>query len=89
MSVLYLHLRKGRPIRDSLEQLSLRYLHMKGGRPGVLDAVFETYLAEAEPRGLSFLDWVLGPAYDPAEIQASYAARMKRGWLADGLLRRE
>jgi protein tyrosine/serine phosphatase len=89
MGVLYLHFRKGRPIRAALEQLSLRYLHLKSGRPGVLDAVFEAYLADAEPKGITFLDWVQSPAYDPAEIQARYARRMKRSWLVDGLLRRE
>lgn len=89
MSVLYLHFRKGRPIREAIDQLSLRYLHMKSGRPGVLDAVFATYLDEVEPTGTSFLDWVESPAYDPAAIQQAYAARMTRGWLTEGLLRRE
>jgi protein tyrosine/serine phosphatase len=89
MSVLYLHFRKGLPIADAIQQLSLRYLHLKSGRPGVLDAVFVRYLQEAAPQGVSFLDWVQSPAYDPAEIQAAYARRMKRSWLADGLLRRE
>jgi protein tyrosine/serine phosphatase len=89
MSVLYLNFRKGRPIGEAIEQLGLRYLHMKSGRPGVLDAVFARYLAEAEPRGVGFLDWVRSPAYDPAAIETAYARRMKRSWLADGLLRRE
>jgi protein tyrosine/serine phosphatase len=89
MSVLYLHFRKGRPIAEALEQLSLRYLHLKSGRPGVLDAVFEAYLEAAEAKGISFLDWVLSPAYEPAEIQARYARRMKRVWLTERLLRRE
>ena len=89
MSVLYLHFRKGRPIREALEQLSLRYLHLKSGKPGVLDAVFATWLDEVEPLGISFLDWVKSPAYDPAAIQAAYARRMKRGWLTERLLRRE
>jgi protein tyrosine/serine phosphatase len=89
MSVLYLHFRKGRRIAEALEQLSLRYLHLKSGRPGVLDAVFTRYLEDAEPRGISFLEWIESPAYDPAAIQQEYALRMKRSWLADGLLRRE
>jgi protein tyrosine/serine phosphatase len=89
MAVLYLHLRKGRPIGEALEQLSLRYLHLKSGRPGVLDAVFERYLQEAEPRGLSFLEWVESPDYDAAAIQTAYAARMRRGWLTERVLRRE
>jgi len=89
MSVLYLHFRKGQPIADALRQLSLRYLHLKSGRPGVLDAVFARYLEQAEPKGLSFSDWVQSGAYDPAEIQADYERGMKRAWLAGGLLRRE
>ena len=89
MAVLYLHFRQGRPIGEAIEQLSLRYLHLKSGRPGVLDAVFATYLKDIEPAGTSFLDWVRSPAYDPAAIQAAYAARMRRGWLTEGLLRRE
>jgi protein tyrosine/serine phosphatase len=89
MAVLYLHFRRGRPIRDAIEQLSLRYLHLKSGRPGVLDAVFATYLEAVEPKGISFLEWVESPDYDPAEIQKAYAARMRRGWLTEGVLRRE
>jgi protein tyrosine/serine phosphatase len=89
MSVLYLHFRKGRPIAEALEQLSLRYLHLKSGRPGVLDAVFARYLEEAQPLGLSFADWVESPAYDPKAIQAEHAKQMKRSWLTEGLLRRE
>lgn len=89
MSVLYLHFRQGRPIAEALDQLSLRYLHLKSGRPGVLDAVFARYLETAEPAGISFLEWVESPAYDPAAIQAAYAGRLKRGWLTEGLLKRE
>ncbi|MFN7263380.1 MAG: fused DSP-PTPase phosphatase/NAD kinase-like protein, partial [Phenylobacterium sp.] len=46
MSVLYLHFRKGVPIREALAQLSLKYLHVKAGKTGVLDYTFERYLAE-------------------------------------------
>ena len=89
MSVLYLHFRKGRSIEDAVAQLGLRYGHLKSGRPGVLDYVFARYLKDAAPKGLSFLQWVESPAYDPAALQADYRKVMKRGLLADGLLRRE
>src|SRR6185503_10431006 len=49
MSVLYMHFRKGLPIREALAQLSLKYLHIKQGKTGVLDYVFERYLREGEP----------------------------------------
>ncbi len=89
MSVLYLHLRQGRTIRDAMAQLSLRYLHLKTGRTGILDYTLECYLAEGEPAGLGLLDWVCDPAYDPAAIKAAYATRRKRPSLADLLLGRE
>ena len=36
---------------------------------GVLDFAFERYLEEAEPKGISFEDWVKSPAYDPPAIR--------------------
>ncbi|WP_304192090.1 sulfur transferase domain-containing protein, partial [Phenylobacterium aquaticum] len=70
MSVFYMHFRKGLPIREALEQLSLKYLHVKQGKTGVLDYTFERYLAEGEPAGQTFLEWVDSPAYDEAAIKA-------------------
>src|SRR3954470_3817272 len=37
MSVFYMHFRKGRTIREALDQLHLRYLHVRAGKTGVLD----------------------------------------------------
>lgn len=89
MGVFYKHFREGRPIREAMEQLHPRYLHVKAGLTGVLDYVFERYLAEAEPAGLSFVEWVESPAYDPVAIKADF----KAGWwgtnLTEKLLRRE
>ena len=89
MSVFYMHFRKGRTIREALDQLHLRYLHIRAGKTGVLDYTFERYLAEGEPAGLSFLDWVDSPAYDPAGIKADFRARMWGSVLTERLLRRE
>ena len=89
MSVFYMHFRRGLPIRDALDQLSLRYLHVKAGKTGVLDYTFARYLAEGEPAGLSFLDWVESPAYDPAAIKADFRSAMWGRLLTEGLLRRE
>lgn len=89
MGVLYKHFRQGLPIRDAVEQLSPKYLHAKAGLTGVLDYIFERYLAEAEPSGLTFEDWVRSPAYDPVRIKADFRA----GWwgtiLTERLLKRE
>jgi protein tyrosine/serine phosphatase len=89
MSVFYLHFRKGLPIREALEQLSLKYLHVKHGKTGVLDYTFERYLAEGEPKGQTFIEWVDSPAYDEAAIKADFRSNMWGRLLTEGLLKRE
>jgi protein tyrosine/serine phosphatase len=89
MSVLYMHFRKGKTIREALDQLHLRYLHVKQGKTGVLDYTFERYLEEGEPAGLSFVDWVQSPMYDPPGMKAAFRAQMWGSLLTDGLLKRE
>ncbi len=89
MSVLYAHFHLGQPLRQALGQLSLRTLHVRQGETGVLDHVFERYLEEAEPRGLSLVDWVQGPDYDPARLRAEFKARRLGSLLTERLLRRE
>ncbi len=89
MAVFYRHFRQGRPIAEAVTELSPRYLHVKAGLTGVLDYIFERYLAEGEPRGLSFLEWVESPAYDPARIKAEFRAGWWGTLLSERLLRRE
>lgn len=89
MSVLYCHFRLGQPIRQAARQLSPLYLHAKAGKTGVLDYIFERYLAEAEPRGISFLDWTQSSDYDPAKIKADFKAQWWGSLFTEGLLRRE
>jgi protein tyrosine/serine phosphatase len=89
MGVFYKHFRQRRPIREAIEQLSPRYLHVRAGLTGVLDYIFDRYLREGEPAGLSFVDWVQSPAYDPAAIKAEFRAAWWGTVLTDRLLRRE
>jgi protein tyrosine/serine phosphatase len=89
MSVFYKHFRQGVPIREALEQLSLKYLHVRHGNTGVLDYTFERYLAEGEPKGQSFLEWVQSEAYDEAGIKADFRSRMWGRLLTDGVVKRE
>ena len=89
MSVLYAHFRLGQPIRQALDQLSPRYLHVRHGLTGVLDYIFERYLTEAEPQGLSFVDWVQSDAYDPVTIKADFKASWWGTLLTERLFRRE
>jgi protein tyrosine/serine phosphatase len=89
MSVLYCHFRLGQPIRKAVEQLSPRYLHVKQGKTGVLDYVFERYLEDVEPTGVSFLEWVQSDAYDPAGMKAAFRAQWWGTLLTERLARRE
>ena len=89
MSVFYMHFRQGKTISEALDQLHLRYLHVKQGKTGVLDYTFERYLAEGEPAGLSFLEWVKSPAYDPVGLKAEFRAGAWGTLVTERLLRRE
>ena len=89
MSVLYMHFRKGRTIREAMDQLHLRYLHVRQGKTGVLDYTFERYLQQGEPAGMSFLEWVESPMYDPAGMKADFRAQMWGSLVTERLLKRE
>lgn len=89
MSVFYMHFRQGKPIREAMKELSLRYLHVKQGKTGVLDYVFERYLEEGEPKGQSFVEWVESDAYDPVAMKADFRAQWIGTLLTEKLLRRE
>ena len=62
---------------------------MRQGKTGVLDYTFERYLEEGEPAGMSFLEWVQSPMYDPAGMKAKFRAQMLGSLLTERLLRRE
>lgn len=88
MAVLYAHFKMGLPIRDAMEQLSLKYLHVKQGKTGMLDFFFETYLEETKQSGKSFLDWV-NQDYDQKRVKASFHSQWWANILVDRILRRE
>jgi hypothetical protein len=55
----------------------------------VLDYTLEKYLKEVEPTGVSFLEWVDSPAYDPKAIRAEFKAQWWGTLLTEKLLKRE
>ena len=90
MSVLYAHYRLGLPIREAMaNELSFRTLHVKQGKTGVIDYAFELYLRDGEPRGVSLIEWMRRPQYDPKAIKAEFQAGMWGSLLTEKLLRRE
>jgi protein tyrosine/serine phosphatase len=87
MAVLYAHFRLGQPIRQAVGQLSLRYGHFRQGETGVLDYVFERYLAEAE--GEDLIAWMSRPGYDRETVKSEFTARWWGTLLTERLLRRQ
>jgi hypothetical protein len=55
----------------------------------VLDYLFEKYMREAEPLGVSYEDWVRSPAYDAVAITKEHRAQWWGKRLMDRILRRE
>ena len=89
MSVLYAHFRLGQPVAEALAQLSLRHGHFRQGNTGVLDHVFDRYLAETRDTGMSLIEWMSRPDYDHKAIKAEFRAKGWGAFLTDRLLRRE
>jgi protein tyrosine/serine phosphatase len=88
MSALYLHARCGVPIEDARRQLSLRYGHIRQADTGVLNHVFEAYLADAEKHPMPFFDWV-ATVYDPAEVAKRLHSRRWANRIVDKIFHRE
>lgn len=88
MSVLLLHLHHGVPIIEAKKQLSLRYGHFRSADTGVLDYVFDRYLADNEKSPIAFWDWV-ETVYDADEVNRSFRAKGWANRLVNGILDRE
>ncbi len=87
-AALYLVLHEGRPVREAMAQLHPRYGHFRFAKTGILDAFFERYLAEGEPRGLGFVEWV-ETVYDPKALAAEFKAGFWSDLVVDRIIRRE
>jgi len=88
MSVLALHVHHGVPIEQARKQLSLRFGHVRHADTGVLDYVFDRYLADNAASPIAFWDWI-ETVYDPAEINRTFRANGWANRLVNGVLRRE
>jgi protein tyrosine/serine phosphatase len=88
MSVLYLIFHEGRPVEEARRALSLRYGHIRQAETGILDAVFDSYLAHNKVAPIGFLDWV-DNHYDPALLTRHFRARGWGKFVVNGILRRE
>jgi protein tyrosine/serine phosphatase len=88
MSALYLHTRQNVPIEDARRQLSLRYGHIRQADTGILDHVFDAYLAHAAKTPIAFYDWI-ETVYDPADITRQLHSSRWANRIVDKVFRRE
>lgn len=88
LSALYLLVVEGVSVREARKQLSARFLHFSASRTGILDALFEAYLAAHPDETVPFLDWV-AKDYDPAVLTQDFRHRPFWDFLERSLLRRE
>lgn len=88
MSALYLILRENRPVSEAAGQLSWKFGHIRQGKTGILDALFQTYLADQPDEAMPFVEWI-DTRYDPDEITAAFKAGTLATFLTDTVLQRE
>jgi protein tyrosine/serine phosphatase len=88
MSALYLILHEGVSVSEARKQLSIRFGHIRQGKTGILDALFDTYLADQPDEEMEFLDWAR-TRYDPKAITNAFKAGTMGTLLTETLLRRE
>lgn len=88
MSVLYRHFKQGWPIAKAMQELSLKYGHIRQADTGILDAVFERYLAETQEFPMDFMEWV-ETGYDPEEITQEFKSSGMANRFVDLVLQRE
>lgn len=89
MAVLYRHFHLGEPIAEARRELGKRTMHHREGMTGVLDHVFDVYERDIAASGVSFADWIDGPAYDPRALKADFKASWWGTLLTERLLKRE
>lgn len=88
MSTLYMIFKAGVPVQEASRQLGLSYGHIKQADTGVLDLVFESYLAHNSHEPISFMDWV-DRHYDSKAIDSAFRAGGFANVLVNKVLRRE
>ena len=88
VAALYLIVHEGRPAREALRQLSLRFGHFRFAKTGILDAFFERFRTEGEAKGMEFLDWV-EHVYDPQALERDFRPSFWSDFMVEKVMRRE
>ena len=87
-AALYLLVHEGRSAAEAMTQLAPRYGHFRFAKTGILDAFFDRYRQDGEPKGLSLVEWVERD-YDPEALARDFRPRFWSELIADRIMRRE
>ena len=87
-SALYLILKQGDSVESALDQLHARFGHFKQADTGVLDYMFERYLADNAKTPMPFMQWV-DTVCDPDALKRDFKARGWANAIVNRVLRRE
>lgn len=88
MATMYLWQHKGVPLRQAMDQLSLRFGHVRQAKTGVIDFFYEQYLKAEAESGIGFREWV-ETVYDRDTLNAAFRENWAAKILVDKILRRE
>ncbi len=88
MSAFLLYMKEGRPLKEAMRQLSLKFGHFKKSETGVLDYFFERYMADSRAEPMTFFEW-LETRYDPWEIKREFRSSGWANLIVNRALQRE
>jgi protein tyrosine/serine phosphatase len=88
MSAFFLFMKEGKPMEEAVKQLSLKFGHFRQSETGVLDYLFERYMADNVAEPMSFFEW-LETRYDPDEIKRTFRTRGWANLIVNRALQRE
>jgi protein tyrosine/serine phosphatase len=88
MSAFLLYIKEGRPLKEAMGQLSLRFGHFKKSDTGVLDYFFERYMVDSSAEPMTFFEW-LETRYDPTEVHQEFHSSGWANLIVNRALQRE
>lgn len=89
MAALYRYFHLGQPMSVAKSELGRRTLHNREGKTGVLDMVLETYVCEAEAKGIDLISWMASDAYDADSMTRTFRSKWWGDLLVERILCRE
>ena len=88
MSALLLHIKEEKPLEEAVRQLSLKFGHFKRSETGVLDYLFERYMADNQAEPMTFFEW-LETRYDRPRSSATFKSSGWANLIVNRALQRE